>query len=573
MLSVPASPALGDRAPFRARFRVLFQGALCACGALAFAAIIVSFAMPALAAVFSPLFAGDAAGLAGDETEAFAAGGMSRIALALRFTLVEAFLSALVAILLGLPAAALVARRDFPGRRVLLSLSGVPLCVPPVIIALAFVLFYGRQGYLNRALMSAFDLSEPPVTFLYSLAGVVIAHGFYNFPVVLRTVCVAWERLDERELEAASLLGAGRLRSWRTITLPKLSGAVLSSAALVFLYCFFSFVIVLLFGGVGGTTLEVELYQAARTSLDFRAAGTIALVETAAATAVVFLYSRALRASARASGGSGGARPRKALSGPTERVLASAYLAFIALFFVGPLASIVVRSLMVPASSAFSSRTAFGLGAWASFLGRPNFLPALVRTVAVSLFSATLATAGALFFALALDRAKGRFALIVRDAAPLLPLAVSSVALGFGWSLVSPRGNVAILVLAESAIAWPFAWTQIRAALDRIPASARDAAAILSRSGLDARFRVFVPLVRKGILSGAGFVFAIAAGDATLPLVLSIRGFENLPLLLFRLSGSYRFSEACACATFLALLSGFAFFLQDAADRGEGDDR
>jgi thiamine transport system permease protein len=567
--SVPVSLP-GDRPAFRAVFRLLFQGALCACGAIAFAAIIVSFAMPALAAVFSPLFAMD-----GVATETATGIGASRVALALRFTLLEAFLSALVAILLGLPAAALVARRDFPGRRVLLSLSGVPLCVPPVIIALAFVLFYGRQGYLNRALMSAFDLSEPPVTFLYSIAGVVIAHGFYNFPVVLRTVCVAWERLDERELEAASLLGAGRLRAWRTITFPKLSGAVLSSAALVFLYCFFSFVIVLLFGGVGGTTLEVELYQAARTSLDFRAAGTIALVETAAA-AVVFLYSRALRASARASGGSGGsggARPRKPLSGPIERVLASAYLAFIAFFFVGPLASIVVRSLAVPAASAFSSSASFGLGAWASFLGRQNFLPALVRTVAVSLSSATLATAGALFFALALDRAKGRLARLVRDAVPLLPLAVSSVALGFGWSLVSPRGNVAILVLAESAIAWPFAWTQIRASLDRIPASARDAAAILSRSGLDARFRVFVPLVRKGILSGAGFVFAIAAGDATLPLVLSIRGFENLPLLLFRLSGSYRFSEACACATFLALLSGFAFFLQDAADRGEGDDR
>ncbi len=573
MRSAPASLAFGDRAAFRARARVLFQGALFACGALAFAAIIVSFVMPALAAVISPLFAGDAARLAGGATEASAAGGVSRVALALRFTLVEAFLSALVAIFLGLPAAALVARRDFPGRRLLLSLSGVPLCVPPVIIALAFVLFYGRQGYLNRVLMSAFGLTDPPVTFLYSIAGVVIAHGFYNFPVVLRTVCVAWERLDERELEAASLLGAGRLRAWRTITLPKLSGAVLSSAALVFLYCFFSFVIVLLFGGVGGTTLEVELYQAARTSLDFRAAGTIALVETAAAAAVVFLYSRALRASARASGGLGAARPRKPLSGPTERVLASAYLVFIALFFVGPLASIVFRSLMVPASSAFSSRTAIGLGAWASFLGRPNFLSALGRTVAVSLSSAALATAGALFFALALDRAKGRFALLVRDAAPLFPLAVSSVALGFGWSLVSPRGNVAILVLAESAIAWPFAWTQIRASLDRIPASARDAAALLSRSGLDARFRVIVPLVRKGVLSGAGFVFAIAAGDATLPLVLSIRGFENLPLLLFRLSGSYRFSEACACATFLALLSGFAFFLQDAADRGEGDHR
>ena len=160
---------------------------------------------------------------------------------------------------------------------------------------------------------------------------------------------------------------------------------------------------------------------------------------------------------------------------------------------------------------------------------------------------------------------------MAKNALPLMPLAVSSVILGFGWSLAAPRGNRAALVLAEAAIAWPFAWAQLSSALDRIPESIEPelAASSLSPNRLDRAFRVLVPLSGRGILSGAGFVFAISAGDATLPLVLSLRNFENLPLLLFRLAGSYRFSEACACAVLLALLSGFAFFLQDAASRGE----
>lgn len=537
-----------------------------AIGALAFAAVLLAFLVPAVAALI-PALGGSAYGSVQSSLGEDLTG--ARIVSALRFTLTEAFLSAVVACLIGLPAAAIVARRDFPGRRFLLSLSGVPLCVPPVIIALAFVLFYGRSGYLNSLLMTVFGLSEPPVTFLYSLAGVVIAHGFYNFPVVLRTVAIAWERLDGAEGEAASLLGAGRVRVFRTITLPRLSGAILSSAALVFLYCFFSFVIVLLFGGVGGTTLEVELYQAARSALDFRAAGTIALVETVAATFVVALYARSLALSQRMAGGGSSIRTRKPLTRALERILVASYLVFIALFFLGPLASILVRSCLSPGATAFSGKVSLNLAAWASLFARRNFVQDLFNTVSLSLASALIATVAGLFFALAFDRPSVPAARMAKNALPLMPLAVSSVILGFGWSLAAPRGNRAALVLAEAAIAWPFAWAQISTALDRIPESVREAASSLSPNRLDRAFRVLVPLSGRGILSGAGFVFAISAGDATLPLVLSLRNFENLPLLLFRLAGSYRFSEACACAVLLALLSGFAFFLQDAASRGE----
>ena len=182
----------------------------------------------------------------------------ARLFSALRFTFLEAFFSTLLAVAIGFPAAFFVARRDFPGRRFLLALSAVPLCVPPMIIALAFVLYFGRQGWLNYGLMSAFGLKEPPLSFLYSMTGVVIAHGLYDFPVIMRTVSRVWERLPADQEEAALLLGAKPVRVFRTVTLPALARPLLSGSALVFLYCFFSFVIVLLFGGVGGTTLEVS---------------------------------------------------------------------------------------------------------------------------------------------------------------------------------------------------------------------------------------------------------------------------------------------------------------------------
>jgi len=563
----------------RASLTGMIYATLAIIGCLAFALVMLSFLVPACLSIF-PAFAGTSgAGVsgAGDARSFGAAASMTasavkeslavgRLFAAFRFTLTEALLSAVAAIAIGLPAAFLVARRDFPGRRALLALSGVPLCIPPMIIALAFVLFYGRQGYLNTFLMRFGNWKEPPVTFLYSLAGVVIAHGFYNFPVVLRTVSQVWERLPEAEEDAARLLGASPLRIFRTITLPRLSGAILASAALVFLYCFFSFIIVLLFGGIGGTTLEVELYQAARSSFDFHLAGTIALVETISALCIVVLYIYLQKRLSEGTAALTTERKRIKLSGFGEMSAAVFYFAFILVFFIGPLTSILVRSFLQNGSGAFSGVLRFGTGAWTTLIGRTGFLPALGTTVLVGLAVALLSSCAALFFALA-RRKRGirglRGGQTLSRIIPMAPLAVSSVILGFGWTLLVPRGNAIVLVLAQSAMAWPFAWTQIQGALDRIPRSVHDASMILSPGQLNRSFRVLIPLSYRGILSGAGFAFAISAGDASLPLVLSLTRFENLSLMLFRLVGSYRFSEACACAVVLAALSGAVFFLQD----------
>jgi thiamine transport system permease protein len=542
--------------------------------ACALALAVLAFLVPAVVALIRAFVP--------DGTANGSGASFGRLASALRFTLTEALLSSIAAVAIGLPAAFFVARREFPGRRFLLSLSGVPLCVPPMIIALAFVLFYGRQGYLNTFLMRVFGLAEPPVTFLYSLAGVVIAHGFYNFPVVLRTVSQVWERLPQSEEEAAVLLGASKFRAFRTVTLPRLSGAILSSAVLVFLYCFFSFIIVLLFGGIGGTTLEVELYQAARASFDYRLAGTIAFVETVAALGIVFAYMRLQKRLSEGTEGLVHLRPRERVKSFSGRIVLVLFLLFLLVFFVSPLASILVRSFTVTGGALYSGASAFGLGAWLTLFSRPGFPSALLTTILTALAVSLCATLAAGFFVLAGEAYAGRTTLRSTRRAkgccsakrpnasrsafrvlPLAPLAVSSVALGFGWTLLVPRGNALVLVLAQTAMAWPFAWTQIRTSLDRIDRNVLDASVLLSAGSIDRSFRVLLPLVRRGVLSGAGFAFAISAGDASLPIILSLGRFENLPLMLYRLVGSYRFSEACACAVVLAALSAFAFFLED----------
>lgn len=526
------------------------------------AAGILSFGMVALAAIVPPLAAISLFFIAPSSAETDVGRFfMLRVLPALRFTVLQAALSALLAVIVGVPAAFLTARRDFPGRRLLLAFSGVPLCVPPVVIALSFVLFYGQNGVLNSLFMSVFSLKTPPFTFLYSLGGIVLAHGLYNFPVVLRTVGRVWERLPAEREQAAVLLGAGHFRVFRTVMLPSLAGSIFSSATLVFLYCFFSFVIVLMFGRVGGTTLEVELYQAARTAMNMRNAALIVLVETIIAFGVVFLFASLQRFFMHTRGLTV-LRPRRPLAGKRELLSGGGYLLLLLIFFAGPLFMIVMRSLMVSSRGQYTAGMNPGFGGWFNLFSSSSFFPALFSTLWVGCAVSLIATVAALAFALYEER-HGSGAPLTRTL-PLLPLAVSSVVLGFGWTLLVPRGSVAVLVLAQAAVSWPFAWTQIRTSLDHIPEEIPRAARLLSPRTSDVSFRVLIPLARRGILSGAGFAFAISAGDATLPLVLSLPRFENLALLLFRLSGSYRFTEASACAVILALITGAVFFFQDA---------
>ena len=206
------------------------------------------------------------------------------------FSVFQALLSTFTALLIGLPAAFFCGRRKFFLKNFLLSLSSVPFCIPSLLVALGYVSFFGINGTLNSFLMFIFGKDKPPVTFLYSFLGIIICHGFYNFPLVMSTVSSAWERLPRAESDAAMLLGAGNFKIFRSITIFQLLPSIISACIPVFLYCFFSFMIVLLFGSVGTTTLEVEIYQQAKVNLNFGAALKLGFLETTIALFLVTIY-------------------------------------------------------------------------------------------------------------------------------------------------------------------------------------------------------------------------------------------------------------------------------------------
>ena len=469
------------------------------------------------------------------------------------FTVAQALCSTLLALCIGISAAFFCSNRSFFGKKLLLSFSSIPLCMPPLLIALGFVSFFGMAGTLNTLIKTIFGLEKTPITFLYTFFGIIIAQGFYNFPLVMASVHDTWKNLPQEKAEAARLLGASELRIFRTVTIFQLMPAIVSSCMLVFLYCFFSFMIVLLFGSVGCTTLEVEIFKTARATLNFGETAKLATFETVLACTFVGFYAFLERKASQSRGTAFFQNKRyERISGISERILAFFTFSLILIFFIAPLFSIFYNALS-------SSKSTFTLSTIIHIFRMKGFLNSLSTTIFVALATSFLCTAFAFSYAAFVRSFDSSDRILILRILPMIPLCLSSVVTGVLIIILVKKGSMIHLILAQVFLNWPLAFRQIYAVLSKIPGETIDAARILSHRKRDLIFRIYLPQSSRGILSALGFCFAVSAGDTTLPLVLALPKFSNLSLFTYRLASCYRFHEACAAGLILGFLCAAVF--------------
>ncbi|QDE84442.1 MULTISPECIES: sulfate ABC transporter permease subunit CysW [Myxococcus] len=140
---------------------------------------------------------------------------------AMRLTLLAALIAVPFNLVFGLAASWLIARFQFRGRSLLMTLIDLPFSVSPVIAGLIFVLLFGRQGWLGPWLL------DHDVRVIFAVPGIVLATVFVTFPFVAREVLPVMEAQGSDEEEAALTLGASGWRTFLTVTLPKVKWGVL----------------------------------------------------------------------------------------------------------------------------------------------------------------------------------------------------------------------------------------------------------------------------------------------------------------------------------------------------------
>ena len=495
------------------------------------------------------------------------------------FTTYQAFLSTVASVALGLPAAYVLSRYEFWGRQTLTSLTIVPFVLPSVLVAVGFLATFGQTGLVNDVL-GALGLGR--IDIVFTLPIIILAHAFYNAPLVARLVTAAWEDVSLQQVESARAMGATPLRAFRDVVLPQLLPALLTAALLTFVFTFMSFPIVLALGGLELPTVEVWLYAKVQ-ALELDEAAALAGIETALSLALTYLYLRyeARQASSRSDGRP---QPRRQLfrgwqtAVSPRRLLVFAYGLVAAVVFLGPLVSLLVESVTGPGGALTTEYYEFLLARQsATAAGTTKPLSAVVNSLVFAV--GTLLVAVPMGVVVSIIATRGGTGSRVAEAVLTAPIAVSGIVVGlgllqtlvFGVVLFGERitvtGPVAI-VMAHAVAAYPFVTRNVAPALARLDEQMIEAARSLGATRLRTLLSVELPLIAAPLLAGAAFAFAISIGefDSTVLLAEGIQGY-TMPVALERYVGNRSagpsLGPATAMGTVLLAVTAVSFALID----------
>uniref|UniRef100_UPI003158DDB8 ABC transporter permease n=1 Tax=Streptomyces sp. WZ-12 TaxID=3030210 RepID=UPI003158DDB8 len=481
------------------------------------------------------------------------------------FTVWQAAASTGLTLLLALPGAYVFARFDFPGKQLLRAVVAVPFVLPTVVVGSAFLALVGRGGLLDNLWGVRLDTS---------VWAILLAHVFFNYAVVIRTVGGLWAQLDPRQEEAARVLGAGRFAAWRRVTLPALGPAVAAAALMVFLFTFTSFGVVQILGGPTFSTLEVEIYRQTADFLDLPTAAVLTLIQFAAVLGLLGLHAWTVRRRESTLRLVDASRTARRPRGRGQWALLWSTLAVIAVLLVLPLAVLVERSFAGPHGyglvfyeTLHSAASADSTFAVAPLDALWNSLSYGAAATAIALLIGGLAAA-------ALTRSRpaagpsGRTPVIARllrgfDGLLMLPLGVSAVTVGFGFliTLDKPpldlRESWWLVPLAQALVGVPFVVRTMLPVLRAVDGRLREAAAVLGASPWRVWREVDLPMVRRAVLIAAGFAFAVSLGEFGATVFIARPDQPTLPVAVARLlgrAGEFNYGQAMALSTMLMVV-------------------
>ncbi len=508
---------------------------------------------------------------------------------AVSFTFEQAGLSTLLTLLVGLPGAYLFARYTFKGKSLLRALTGVPFVMPTLVVAAAFDALLGPRGWLNLGLMSLFDLSQPPIRLVNTLAAILLAHIFYNTTIVMRLVGDFWAHLDPRLGQAAQVLGADRRQVWLRVTLPLLAPAVLAAALLVFIFDFTSFGVILVLGGPHFSTIETEIYYQAISLFNLPLASILSALQIITTLALTALYTRLSAVISRPITLRPQAFTQKKLAGSRQRLLAGGLVVLLLILFITPLLSLGLRSVASLEPDA-RQRVTYSPGLTLAFYralwdnsGDSLFYasPGQALSTSLTYAGATVALSLALGLPAAwmLSNRPGDPLSRALDPLLMLPMGTSAVTLGLGFivALNHPpldlRTSPILIPLAHTLVAFPFVVRSMTPALRSIQPRLRQAAATLGASPGQVFKTVDLPLIGRALMVSAVFAFTISLGEFGATALVGRPDHPTVPMMIYRFisqPGALNYGRALSLSTLLMLATALGMVLIERVRVGEG---
>jgi sulfate transport system permease protein len=140
---------------------------------------------------------------------------------AIKLTLLVAVICVPANVVFGLAASWTIAKFDFPGKALLITIIDLPFAISPVVAGLMFVLLFGRQGYFGAW------LDDHDIQIIFAVPGIVLATTFITFPFVARELIPVMQSTGSEQEQAALTLGANGWQTFWHVTLPSVKWGLL----------------------------------------------------------------------------------------------------------------------------------------------------------------------------------------------------------------------------------------------------------------------------------------------------------------------------------------------------------
>lgn len=477
-----------------------------------------------------------------------AGGSASRVDIPhlLRMTSIQAGLTTVLSLLVGMALAWALNRLRFPGRDLVVGLFASAIVTPGMVVAFGLLSIWGRNGWINQASEALFGVSIGNPAF--GLGGMLFAHVILDGAFAARIMLARLDAIPQARLKTGQSLGLSAWQRLAIIDWPALRGTIPGLAAIIFLLAFTSFPIVLLLGGgPANQTLEVAIYAAVRQDFDLAGAVRLALTQIAVCS-VVILATSALAPIPTSLGPSHAPRWQDR---PLPRLAQWVTLAMATLAFVLPLAAVLVDGLS---------------GGLPPVLRQPAFWWAALSSLVIGATSALLTLALALLLGMGRGATGNGFARTLLGAPAFAYLAVPAVVLSLGFFLLVRNLGLStsvaapfVVILGNSLLSLPFAMATLGPPLDAIARSRGKLIRSLGLTGWRQFVAIEYPLLGKDIGVMLALAFCFSLGDLGVIALFGTQDFQTLPLMMFRALGAYRGNDAAAIAAILLIGTIIAF--------------
>lgn len=459
----------------------------------------------------------------------------------------------------------IVTRTDYIYKKCTKTLIFLNFIIPSYIIAIAWIEFFGRNGYLSRMLNKLFGLSNYKIL-PYSLEAVIIVMSIHLYPLVFMAITNALEKTDSSLEDAAVISGASRPKAVATITLPLVIPSFVSIGLLVFSRTIANFgVPAALALPIGEEVLTTRVYSFL-TNLDFELVTALSILLVILSGGIFLLNNILLKRRRFITITGNSKKPRLIQLGKYKKILTIFVFIFHGITTIIPLVTICIASFLKRWGLSLQTKH-FTLNNYLLLLKHKLIMKSFGNSIFYGLIAATVAACigvGVSYISNKTD-IKGKKVLEFIASWPMaFPNIVLAVAAALAWMKQPLRlyGTEWIIIVTYISLFIPISIKNISGLMQNQDISLEKAARILGAKRIKGFIDITLPLTMPGIKTGWILGFLIALREIPISLLLYSSGKETIGVMLFGIqSNSYGLEMTSTLAVVIIVLTGIGNIL------------